>query len=122
VCLGSDEGVEKRKKGRRVKRRGKGGGSGQGHAEKEEGGGVGIVDLHDTDATGPGCSNSGGRRMPRSAVGAGCEQGRRWARATHARAADRWGRAATGPDGRWRGAGGREEERGSGGVGSDRWV
>jgi hypothetical protein len=39
VCLGSDEGAEKRKKGRRVKRRGKGGGSGQGHAEKEEGGG-----------------------------------------------------------------------------------
>jgi hypothetical protein len=44
-----------------------------------------------------------------------CEQGQRRAQATHARVADRRCRVATGPGGHRWGAGGREQERGSGG-------
>jgi hypothetical protein len=79
------------------------------------------MDRHGMDAAALGCSDSVGSTRLMGAAGAGCEQERRRARVTHVWAADRRGRAATRPGGQRWDAGGREQERGGGGISSDRW-
>jgi hypothetical protein len=121
VCLGSDVGAKKRKRGadsslkpastRSEKERERGASSGQGHAEKAGGGRHGReVDRHGMDVAALGCSDSVGSTRLTGAAGVGCEQERRRARVTDVWAADRRGRAATGPGGQRRDAGGREQE------------
>jgi hypothetical protein len=90
VCLGSEEGAEKRKRGTGGSLKPVGmwgekereGGGGRDRVEatrrKKKGGGVGVgvrwvgvVDRHDTDAAAPGCSDSSGWRTPHGRGGSG---------------------------------------------------
>jgi hypothetical protein len=66
-----------------------------------ERGGPGFDDMdrHGTDMAAPGCSDSGGQRMPHGRGGRGCDRGGRRGATTRARVADMQDRATSGPVG-----------------------